>query len=425
MITADGTVRWTHLDVTATDSDANAGSLVTLSDITDRRRAEETDERLRVSFERGAVPQALMSVDGAFLRVNDALARMLGYSVAELTGRRFGDVTHPDDLSASAVALRAALVGAEPVRFEKRYITRGGATVWASVNVGPVRDSSGRVLYLPATIIDITEQKLAEDALRESEARFAATFELMPMALGITTIGDGRFLAVNKTFEAVYGYSSGDVKGRTSVELGIWANPEDRSRALSRVKEEGGVHDFETTIRRKDGTLRWVSFHGDVVNLHGVPTLLCAALDITERRRADEALRDVDRRKNEFLAMLAHELRNPLAAISNAQHVLDRSETDDPKVLKMRSIIGRQARQLSRLVDDLLDVARITHGKIRSSSEWVPGQRRLRNWPLLRCLGGCDAAVTMNLALSSNSGLAATVFFPNDRPWHGRCFRNA
>ena len=61
----------------------------------------------------------------------------------------------------------------------------------------------------------------------------------------------------------------------------------------------------------------------------------------------------------------------------------------------------------------------------RSSSEWVPGQRRLRNWPLLRCLGGCDAAVTMNLALSSNSGLAATVFFPNDRPWHGRCFRNA
>ena len=74
---------------------------------------------------------------------------------------------------------------------------------------------------------------------------------------------------------------------------------------------------------------------------------------------------------------------------------------------------------------DYIAIAFELDGDIRSSSEWVPGQRRLRNWPLLRCLGGCDAAVTMNLALSSNSGLAATVFFPNDRPWHGRCFRNA
>jgi len=145
-----------------------------LWDITKRKQAETGNDRFRVSFEKGAVPQALVSLDFRFLQVNGALARLLQHSRAELEGKSFEDVTHPDDRGSGSRVNDALLAGQESCRFEKRYITRNGATVWVDVNVALVRDSDGRPLHFIGTYVDITAHKQAEEALQHKTALLEA-----------------------------------------------------------------------------------------------------------------------------------------------------------------------------------------------------------------------------------------------------------
>jgi len=133
--------------------------------------------------------------------------------------------------------------------------------------------------------------------------------------------------------------------------------------ALITVTEYNGE---EILVERPDGTRLTVLAHANPVRdetgaLLGAVNVL---VDISDRKRAEDALREADRQKDEFLAVLAHELRNPLAPILNAVQVLQKRETDDPIILRQRAVIERQARQMARLLDDLLDVSRIAHGKI-------------------------------------------------------------
>jgi PAS domain S-box-containing protein len=140
-------------------------------DITAQKQAEDAIERFRVGFEQGAVGQSLTSLDGRFIQVNAALAAMLGYSTEALAGRRFDDLTHPDDQAIGSAA-QSELISEKGVRrFEKRYVTRGGATVWADVNVALVCNRRGEPDYFVATFVDITARKEAEEGLRETNAQ--------------------------------------------------------------------------------------------------------------------------------------------------------------------------------------------------------------------------------------------------------------
>ena len=125
-----------------------------------------------MGFEQGAVGQSLTSLDGRFIQVNAALAAMLGHSTEELAGRRFDDLTHPDDRAAVSEAAQNALIFDKGVRrFEKRYVTRDGASVWADVNVALVRNRRGEPDYFVATFVDITARKEAEEGLRETNVQ--------------------------------------------------------------------------------------------------------------------------------------------------------------------------------------------------------------------------------------------------------------
>ena len=138
-------------------------------DVTARKQAEEANERFRLGFDNSAVAQAMTSLDGRFLRVNEALVRMLGYSPAELESMTYNEVTHPDDRAAISSARTALVAGQETIRFEKRYVARDGATVWVDVNVALVRDSRKQPQYVIGTYIDITERKHSEAERRKLE----------------------------------------------------------------------------------------------------------------------------------------------------------------------------------------------------------------------------------------------------------------
>ena len=220
-----------------------------------------------------------------------------------------------------------------------------------------------------------------EAQLRESEARlqralelssameqrFRATFE--NAAVGIAQVGmDGRWLLVNDRLCEITGYSREELLGRTFGDI---TYPEDLepNLALEQRTRDAEIPTYSMQKRyiRKNDTLVWVNLAVALVRApdRSPDYFISVIEDITERKRAEEELGRAARLKDEFLAMLAHELRNPLAPIRNASEVLSRALPSDPSVQAPIGMIRRQTAHLSRLVDDLLDVSRITQGRIQ------------------------------------------------------------
>jgi PAS domain S-box-containing protein len=325
--------------------------------------------KLRAAFELSPTMLAVTDLgDGRILEVNDALLRVMGYARDEVVGRRVPEVgawVDPGQREAALVALRAG----RPVRdMEARFRTRDGGEIVAIANADVVV-IDGRACVLTA-LVDITARVRAEAALRDSERRFAQAFNANPLPMSITSLRDGRHLDVNDAACRHSGYTRAEMLGRTKPELGFWVAPEQRERLVATLRAEGRARDFEATFRTRAGEHRHLLVNSEVITYGGEPAVLSVSLDITERKQLEgqrEARRAeaeaMARAKDEFLAMLGHELRNPLGTITNALGVLDRVVRDD-EVRRLTGVIGRQTGHLSRLVDDLLDVARVTAGKI-------------------------------------------------------------
>ena len=209
------------------------------------------------------------------------------------------------------------------------------------------------------------QQALADTLATEN--RFRATFE--NAAVGIAQVGlDGRWLLVNERLCEIVGYGREELLKLTFAEI---THPEDLEQDLAAVqrllKGEIPTYAMHKRYLRKDGSLVWVNLTVALLrSAAGSPEHFISVIeDITERKRAEDELRRSDRLKDEFLAMLAHELRNPLAPIRNASEVLSRVLPGSAEVQAPLGMIRRQTAHLTRLVDDLLDVSRITQGRIQ------------------------------------------------------------
>jgi PAS domain S-box-containing protein len=218
----------------------------------------------------------------------------------------------------------------------------------------------------------------------ESEAKLRAVLGLSPTILCITGLDDGRIREVNDTFLQTTGYSREEIIGRTVTELGLWHDPDQRAQGMRSLRAGKSIHNVETRFRMKNGEERVTILSADVVMVEGEACILAALIDITDRKRTEEELRErreeaealaeslraADRAKDAFLAMLGHELRNPLGTITNAVAVLDKVAGDET-TRNLVAVISRQAHHLARIMDDLLDVARLTSGKIELRSDTV------------------------------------------------------
>jgi PAS domain S-box-containing protein len=224
----------------------------------------------------------------------------------------------------------------------------------------------------------------AQDKNLESEAKLRALFGLSPTILCITGLDDGRIREVNDTFLRTTGYTREEILGRSVTELGLWLDPDQREQGMQSLRAGTPIRNVEARFRMKSGEERVTVLAADVVMVEGQACILTALTDITDRKRAEEALRErreeaealaeslreAHRAKDSFLAMLGHELRNPLGTITNAVAVLDKAAGSDTS-RHLVAVIGRQAGHLARLVDDLLDVARLSSGKIELRPETV------------------------------------------------------
>jgi PAS domain S-box-containing protein len=370
----DGAYRW-HL-VRSVPVPDEAGDLArrygAATDIDDRKRAEEalreSERQYRAFYDQAAVGIAEVDLTGRFLRANDRYCEMVGYPQQELLGLRFQDITHPEDPPGNLEQFARIVAGPSMSSYtiEKRYVRKDGRVVWGRMAAALIRDGAGRPERVVAVVEDITERVRAEEALRVSEEQFRGLAEGMPHCVWMCD-AQGQNLYQNRVWYDYTGTPPGSGHGQEWLDP---YHPDDRPRLIEEWTETlrtGGAHayDLEARIRRRDGVYHWFRVKGSPIRDCGrAVRWVGTCTDIHEQRRLVDALRDADRRKDEFLAMLAHELRNPLAPIGNAVTVMALAEDDREGQRWSREVIHRQVRHLSSLVDDLLDVGRITQGKI-------------------------------------------------------------
>ncbi|HKE03753.1 MAG TPA: PAS domain S-box protein, partial [Blastocatellia bacterium] len=190
-----------------------------------------------------------------------------------------------------------SLVSGEVIKGEEMGYRRGNGTETVfSVDSAPIRDHEGQVVLIVSTFIDIAERKRAEEALRESEERFAKAFRASPDGLVITRLADGTILEVNDSFAALTGYARDEMIGKSTIDLGLYVDPADRQRMLAILKERNYVRDFEYTVRRKSDETRRITLSAEPFELRGEHCWLTIVRDVTERERAEESLRESEER---------------------------------------------------------------------------------------------------------------------------------
>lgn len=272
----------------------------------------------------------------------------------------------PHDRCWMALALRDAR------SYEGREILieqPSGARVPVLAYANPVHDEQGSLIGAINVLVDVTEARAAQQDLRRKERELEDFFENGPVALHWVA-GDGTIIRANQAELDLLGYSREEYVGRHIAEF--HADEDVIQDILTRLTAGETLRDCEARLVTKDGAIREVSISSSGYFEDGeLIRTRCFTLDIGDRKRAERQLLDADRRKDEFLAMLAHELRNPLVPIVFGVESLRLGGRRDPDVERAMAMIERQALHLARLVDDLTDVARITRGKPSVSLERV------------------------------------------------------
>ncbi|HOW85220.1 MAG TPA: PAS domain S-box protein [Candidatus Aminicenantes bacterium] len=261
-------------------------------DISERKRAEEEarESRKQAAFLFASSLDAILltAPDGSIFDANPAACEMFGRTAEELRSvGRAGVVDMSDPRVAAALEERART---GRFRGELNFLRRDGSKFPGEISTWVYWDSEGRE-KTSMIIRDVSARKRNEEARRLSEEKFSKVFAVNPIALSLTSIRDGTLFDINEGFVRTTGFSREEAVGRSAAELGLYPDATDRTRFLSSLKEAGLIQDVPIRIRRKSGEVRDMLLSGTTLVLGGEPYYLISGTDITERQRAEEALR--------------------------------------------------------------------------------------------------------------------------------------
>ncbi len=344
------------------------------TNITERKRAEEALRESQRDLNRAQAVAHIgswrMNVCNNVLEWSDEDFRIFGIlKGTPLTYQSFLDVVHPSDRHFVDKAWQDALTG-KPYDIEHRILV-DQQVKWVRELAELEFDEHGSLLGAFGTTEDITDIKSSQEALQHERAFLRQVIDATPSVIFVKD-REGRFLLGNEALAQSYNTSPESLIGLTEENF----NPNADEVAYFHRNDLDVINTGkskiipEVKVTHADGSVHWYkTVKIPLIDDNTCYKLLVVGTDITERKRAEEALRLADQRKDEFLAMLAHELRNPLAPIRNAVQLMKMQEATDPKLAWSLNVIDRQVTHMAQLLDDLLDVARIKHGKITLKSE--------------------------------------------------------
>jgi PAS domain S-box-containing protein len=334
-----------------------------------------TDARLALAVRAGALGIWELNIETGDVFWSPEVFEMFG--VATPPPRlRIDDVLqviHPDDRARIKALVESAIASGESeYKTEYRVVWLNGTVRWMASRGTIETDVAGRPVFMVGMVQDITERVATLAALEDSRERLQA-------ALDASKTGTWRWdirantLSWDANLNRLFGIAPGRGVPTLDDFLAL-IHSDDRQMvadACARSVEDGAESNLEYRVEWPDGSIHWIDDRGrTVLDSNGRPLYMTGAcVDITERKQVEQALRDAETRKDEFLAMLAHELRNPLAPMRTAVAILRHVLSADQPSGEALSILERQIRHLVRLVDDLLDVSRITRGKIELRRE--------------------------------------------------------
>jgi PAS domain S-box-containing protein len=330
-----------------------------------------SEARFSSAFDFSAIGMAIVSPTGQWLRVNQSLCEILGYSAEELLATTFLDITHPEDLDADMAFVKGMLAGdIRTYKMEKRYFSKTRQTVWVLLNVSLVRTPDGAPLHFISQIEDITDRKRGEIATQEAEAKFRAVFNYNPIMSVLVTRPDRRIVEANDACLEGFRFSRDQVIGRQTSELGVWQTAEEHERFLQFLKTPDWSQGFETTLRRSDGSLFRAKLNSNAFAVSGRTYVLHLIEDCTERKRikaellqAKEAAESANLAKSDFLATMSHEIRTPLNGVVGFVNLLLDTPLNSEQSESV-NVIKRSADTLLDIINDILDFSRIEAGKL-------------------------------------------------------------
>jgi PAS domain S-box-containing protein len=360
------------------DGDGNvSGCVLIFRDVTAERRSAQnksrqlSDARLLAaiveSSDDGIVSKSL---EGRILTWNAGAERLFGYTATEAIGRHISLVIPPDRIAEEDTIIASLKAGRRIDHFVTERVRRDGNRMWVSLTISPIKDDDGHVVGASKIVRDVTRQRQVE----ADRQKFVTLVETSTDFIGICDLEGVPFFVNRAGLEMVGLADLDEARGKPMASFFF---PEDQDRITNEFLPsvlKNGHGEIEIRFRHfKTGEARWMAYKVLALpDADGRPVAYATvSQDVTERKRLADDLRtlaadlsEANRRKTEFLAMLAHELRNPLAPISNAVRAMRLRAGAGPPSDQAYQMLERQIGQLVRLVDDLLDMSRISRGKI-------------------------------------------------------------
>jgi len=350
------------------------GVVLSLTDISALERMRARLRQMSAIVESSEDAIVGCTLDGMITTWNRGAERLYGYTMEEAIGRDLNMLAPAGHEQEVAELIEAIRLGNRIEQSETMCLGKGSSALDISVTISPVFDSDGRIIGASAIGRDFTQLRIAQRELAERESQIRLLLD--SSAEGIIGLGpDGMCAFVNPSCLRLLGYKSAEELIGRHIHTLIHnddggSHDEKDCPILSALVTGEGTHLDAETFSRADGT-SFMSEYWSYPIRRGTPVvgLVVTFLDVTDRKQAEEEIRTAARRREEFLAMLSHELRNPLAAVVSAATVLQTPNVKPDAADRARQIIERQSRHMARLLDDLLDVSRITRGGIELRKE--------------------------------------------------------
>nr|WP_320160747.1 PAS domain S-box protein [uncultured Methanoregula sp.] len=300
-------------------------------DITNRKKAEEAlrmnEERFRNLIQNASDMIFIIDKNGLITYGSPSVMRITGYDPSKMTGKSSFILVHPDDRNLVEAAMGDILDRTNhgvPTEFRMRCASGTYIDVEAiATNQLGVPGITGIV----ATLRDITERKLAQRALLESEELFATAFYHSPLVMSISDIDTGQFVDVNHRFTSISGYSKEEVIGKTSVDVG-WISKKDRDSFQMELTRDGKIGGLELMLTKKDGNTFWCSYYGEIINVAGKLQLLSLIEDIHERKLEEEATRRINKKLKLFSGITRHDINNQLTVLKGNFNLLKKEHPE-------------------------------------------------------------------------------------------------